>query len=65
MILIYSPVVVEWPRNLTKGVTAMDKNIVEMIESLDEKQLNLFLAYLTDISRSQQELPYSDRSEKQ
>ena len=65
MILIYSLVVVEWPCNLTKGVTAMDKNVVEMVESLDEKQLNLFLAYLEDIVRNQQVLPCSDPTEKQ
>lgn len=65
MILIYSPAVVEWTCNLTKGVTAMDKNVVEMVESLDEKQLNLFLAYLEDIVRNQQVLPCSDQTEKQ
>ena len=43
----------------------MDKKIIEAVESLTEKQLNLFLAYLLDIADSQEGLPYSDRTENQ
>ena len=49
------------PLSHGKGLSAMDDKIVEMIESLDEEQLNLFLAYLQDISCSQSGLECSDR----
>ena len=57
--------VVEYLRNLMKGVTAMDAKVVEAVESLTEEQLTLFLAFLQGISDSQTELPCSDRTGKQ
>lgn len=39
---------------------SMEREIVEMVKSLSEEQLNLFLAFLQDISDNQEELPYSD-----
>ena len=56
--------VVEYLRNLMKGVTAMDAKVVEAVESLTEEQLTLFLAFLQGISDSQEELPCSDRRGK-
>ena len=56
---------IDFTGNQTKGFTAMDKNVIEAVESLTGKQLNLFLAWLQGISDSQRELPYSDRTEKQ
>ena len=43
----------------------MDESVVKAVESLNDKQLNLFLAYLEDIVRNQQVLPCSDPTEKQ
>ena len=57
--------VVEYWSNLMKGVTAMDEWIVKTVESLSEKQLSLFLAFLRGISDSQEEPPCSDLKEKQ
>lgn len=65
MTLFLSALVVEYGSILMKGVTAMDRSVVEAVESLSEEQLNLFLAYLQGILHSQEELPCSDRSEKQ
>lgn len=64
MVLFILAVVVHYQRNLMKGVTAMDEWIVKAVESLSEKQLNLFLAFLQGISDSQEELPCSDRRGK-
>ena len=65
MVLFILAVVVHYQRNLMKGVTAMDEWIVKAVESLSEKQLNLFLAFLQGISDSQEVLPCSDLTEMQ